>query len=469
MAGLVAGVKAFGKEFDNLRQAETAGAAWQRVGKAWETEENKQFKKAGDRSALINSIRGIAAPKTQRPSLMNEEGAKKKKGASDSDASQMDNLRNSLKAAQLEATGMAAAMTALATKGLGAYEIQQQNNKALETYNSLMAGYTGKKRQEAEAIARAIAGKQRELDIMKQQETFLKTIAEGERNLNQERERANELRAALKTGGVGGYEEMLRQNSIMARRDELLANMPNATKAQQDAALDFASMEEQTRRYQEHTQQMVQQTREMYSSIGDAVKSSFDQTIEHMLNGTSSFKEIMISLIQKIAAKLIGLFMLQMATGLFSKFQGAGGWKGSLAGFAGKVFPAITGGAGGAGGGIGLPAQLPSVRGLTTGLAGRAGGGSVAAGAPYMVGETGRELFVPHTNGNIVNAPRVASGGGGGGVSVVNNITLSGEQASDPNAMMRAGKAIASMVEAKVREVLAKEGRNGGMLRGSFA
>src|SRR5690606_2661736 len=33
---------------------------------------------------------------------------------------------------------------------------------------------------------------------------------------------------------------------------------------------------------------------------------------------------------------------------------------------------------------------------------GRAAGGSVAGGVPYLVGEQGYELFVPHTDGSII-------------------------------------------------------------------
>jgi len=54
-------------------------------------------------------------------------------------------------------------------------------------------------------------------------------------------------------------------------------------------------------------------------------------------------------------------------------------------------------------------------------LEGRAEGGSVGAGQPYVVGERGQELFVPSQPGQIVNAQRTAemmkggSGGNGGG------------------------------------------------------
>ena len=53
----------------------------------------------------------------------------------------------------------------------------------------------------------------------------------------------------------------------------------------------------------------------------------------------------------------------------------------------------------------------------------RAEGGPVNAGSPYMVGEKGPELFVPHSSGSIVpNGAMGSSGGGTGGVTVNYNI-----------------------------------------------
>ena len=56
------------------------------------------------------------------------------------------------------------------------------------------------------------------------------------------------------------------------------------------------------------------------------------------------------------------------------------------------------------------------------GLTGDAIGGSVQRGVPYMVGERGKEVFVPHSAGSIV--PNNQLGGDGGG-TVVQNINIS--------------------------------------------
>ncbi len=68
------------------------------------------------------------------------------------------------------------------------------------------------------------------------------------------------------------------------------------------------------------------------------------------------------------------------------------------------------------------------------GLAGRAGGGPVSAGTPYMVGERGPEIFYPAVSGTI--APN-----GGGGASVTNNYIDA--RGADPTVEFRIRRAIA--------------------------
>ena len=57
-------------------------------------------------------------------------------------------------------------------------------------------------------------------------------------------------------------------------------------------------------------------------------------------------------------------------------------------------------------------------------IPGRAMGGPVSSGSPYVVGEKGPELFVPHASGTIVPNNKMGSSGngGGGGVTVNYNI-----------------------------------------------
>jgi len=60
--------------------------------------------------------------------------------------------------------------------------------------------------------------------------------------------------------------------------------------------------------------------------------------------------------------------------------------------------------------------------GLFDGIFGRAGGGTVASGRPYVVGERGPELFVPETPGRIMTNANASAAGGG--VNRTTNITI---------------------------------------------
>ena len=65
----------------------------------------------------------------------------------------------------------------------------------------------------------------------------------------------------------------------------------------------------------------------------------------------------------------------------------------------------------------------PLAKGIGEFLSGRAMGGPVNAGSPYVVGEKGPELFVPSSSGSIVpNGAMGSSGGSAGGVTVNYNI-----------------------------------------------
>jgi hypothetical protein len=58
------------------------------------------------------------------------------------------------------------------------------------------------------------------------------------------------------------------------------------------------------------------------------------------------------------------------------------------------------------------------------GLTGKAIGGSVQSGQPYMVGERGPEMFVPNQAGSIIPNKRM-----GGGITVINNVDARGSGA----------------------------------------
>jgi phage-related minor tail protein len=96
---------------------------------------------------------------------------------------------------------------------------------------------------------------------------------------------------------------------------------------------------------------------------------------------------------------------------------------------------------GGEGGGGGLASLAGQLIGALLGLPGRAGGGPVAPGRAYVVGERGPELFVPTASGRIdagaaASAPR----------DVRMSITINAPAGAEPEALARSSRQVARAV-----------------------
>lgn len=152
-----------------------------------------------------------------------------------------------------------------------------------------------------------------------------------------------------------------------------------------------------------------------FNKAGDDVKNKmqeittnalgqFSDALTNAIMGTGSFKDAFKSMIKNMIAQLIQFYIIDKLTG---------GLASALFG----VKKVVSGG--GSGGGI------------TAG--GKAIGGPVQAGQPYMVGERGPEMFVPNQSGSIVPNDKM----GGGGITVVNNVDASGA-GSDVDLKIRA-------------------------------
>jgi hypothetical protein len=95
----------------------------------------------------------------------------------------------------------------------------------------------------------------------------------------------------------------------------------------------------------------------------------------------------------------------------------------------------------------------------SAGVSARAMGGPVSANRPYMVGERGPELFVPHSSGSIVANNKLAGGGGGSTNNIVVNVNMENGSvnATDGN---RLGVLVGNIVKGE----LVKQTRPGGLL-----
>ena len=96
--------------------------------------------------------------------------------------------------------------------------------------------------------------------------------------------------------------------------------------------------------------------------------------------------------------------------------------------------------AGGGGGKGGLLSAAAQVLAAVLGAPGRAAGGPVAPGRPYLVGERGPELFVPTAGG------RVEAAGGGGAREIRMSITVNAAPGEAPRALAQSGRQVARAV-----------------------
>jgi hypothetical protein len=126
------------------------------------------------------------------------------------------------------------------------------------------------------------------------------------------------------------------------------------------------------------------------------VESRMEEAFMGMVDGTMTAKDAFKSMAADIIKELYRVLVVQRIVGSFS--SGGGGILGS-------VFGALN------------PASVGAA----------ANGGTVQSGSPTVVGEHGRELFVPQQNGRIMTTAQTKQmqGSGGGGVVVNQTINVS--------------------------------------------
>ena len=136
---------------------------------------------------------------------------------------------------------------------------------------------------------------------------------------------------------------------------------------------------------------------ELLTSFGEAAAKNLQTAFANFLfdpfqNGIKGMLKGFVDMIRRMIAEIAASMIL---TKFFSWMSGLGGFWGSIGGAA------------------------------VTSLTGKAMGGSVMGGTPYMVGERGPELFVPGSNGSIVPNDRM----GGTTIAPVYNIDARGATA----------------------------------------
>ena len=151
---------------------------------------------------------------------------------------------------------------------------------------------------------------------------------------------------------------------------------------------------------------------DMYKQIGDTVKNGLVDGISAAIEGTKNLGEVASSVLKDIGRTILQYGINSFLVSLFPNNET---W--------GKIF-------------------------------GRASGGPVTGGDPYVVGEKGPELFVPNSSGSIV--PNHAVGG-----SMVVNVDASGSSAEGNDDRSRQ---LGELIGAAVQSELIRQQRPGGTL-----
>jgi DNA-binding phage protein len=164
-------------------------------------------------------------------------------------------------------------------------------------------------------------------------------------------------------------------------------------------------------------------------SVMQTVEDSMESAFMSMIDGTMSAKDAFKSMAADIIRQLYRVLVVQRMVNSISN--------------------AI------------LPGSAPA-----QGGAGRASGGAVQAGRPYVTGEHGRELFVPSSSGRVLSvAQSKAAVAGGGGTSVVQNFNFAANgDESVKQLIAQAAPRIAKMTEKGILD----SRRRGGQMKAVF-
>lgn len=237
-----------------------------------------------------------------------------------------------------------------------------------------------------------------------------------------------------------------RLNKALERRNEIERRGEEAKGAARDAAkTDRDRLDDAIEAIQGQINTLMDPVNQLIA-LSESLGNSFAESFRGIVDGSMSAQQALANLFQRtadhfldMAAQMIAAQLRMQAVKLFMSF------------FPGTGIPA----SGSANPFPGHPTHdnvpippLPP-------LPGKALGGAVGAGRPYMVGERGPELFVPGAQGNIV--PNNAMGGS----NIVVNVDASGSSVEgDSDQAAQLGKMLGAAVQAE----LIKQKRPGGLL-----
>jgi lambda family phage tail tape measure protein len=188
-----------------------------------------------------------------------------------------------------------------------------------------------------------------------------------------EQRRKSQLDAIAKIKDLPYDERLAREKELNAEYEKRIGLINEEAKTRAARDNDFvAGVEESMKKYAE-SMTPLKQGAAMAESVYGNMTSALDRFVD---TGKFKFSDFATSIIMD----LIKIQLRAQATQLFNSVLGTFGFS----------------------------------------LPGRAAGGPVTAGQPYIVGERGPEVFLPTSSGTIVSNDKLGSNGGGGNSTYVN-------------------------------------------------
>ena len=227
----------------------------------------------------------------------------------------------------------------------------------------------------------------------------------------------------------GSYEMREREAEISKAILGLNVEQTDAVKGRLEYLYDLQDVNENIRQQEEQLQAV-------YDAIGVSIRDGLVEGINAAIDGTKTLGEVASNTFRRISNALLNY---AVNIGL-SSLPGVG-----------PMFAAALGT------NVGRTQTVGSQVGSDlAGHLGKAKGGPVTGGSPYIVGEKGPELFVPGSSGNIV--PNHAMGGA---TNVVVNVDASGSSAQGDSGQ---AEQLGDMIGQAVQMEIVNQSRPGGLL-----
>lgn len=298
--------------------------------------------------------------------------------------------------------------------------------RSLEVQTAFQEAFNRGLENEADILNRAI----------EETDAYAKAQSDAYTNIYQDLEKENEdLNAKLI---INDKERGLKQLELEHQRKVAVIQNTIEIGAAQDDAL---------RREDENYQKRIEllgKTQDGFMELKNAIEGfSRDASralVDFAFGAEMTFSNMVTSMLKELSRLVIQRSIMDPIVNSISGAIGDGGF-GGLLGSA----PMAAGGTG-----SGFMGWLSGI------LPARATGGDVMANSPYIVGEKGKELFIPKTAGTIV-----PSSGVGGGTQV-NNVSISITESGAKTEQGDSTK-LAKQLEAAVVKVLIDQKRQGGV------